>query len=66
MISCNEILSIDANQLSLQAEQKRDFAILANANALRVKVKEKEKTVKELDKALVNLEWSKKNVEFSN
>lgn len=64
MISCIEVLSGDVNQLSLQAEQKRDFAILANANLLRVKVKEKEKTVEELYQALVNLERSKKNVEF--
>ena len=64
MISCIEVLSGDANQLSLQAEQKRDFAILANTNSLRVKVKEKEKTVEELYQALVNLERSKKNVEF--
>ena len=47
-----EVLLIDANQLSPEAEQKRDFVILAKANALRAEAKEKEKTVKELDQAL--------------
>ena len=49
---------------SLLITLKRDFAMSANANLLRVKVKEKEKTVEELYQALVNLERSKKNVEF--
>ena len=49
---CIEVLLSDANQLSLEAEKKRDFAIMEKANALRSEAKEKEKTVKELYQAL--------------
>lgn len=47
MLRCIEVLLNEANQLSIVAEQ--------------IKAKENEKTVKELNQALVNLEQSKKN-----
>ena len=39
---CIEILLSVANQLNLKAEEKRNFAILVKAKALRAKVKAKE------------------------
>ena len=54
------MLNKDADQLSLEAEEKKDFTLLAKDNAFRNKSKEKETTVSDLDEALENLEKSKK------
>lgn len=48
----------------LKLNKNRNLCDLAKANELRAKEKEKEKTVKELDQALVNLERPKKNLKF--
>ena len=57
---CINALNKDADQLSLKAEEKKDFTLLAKANAFRNKSKEKETTISDLDEALENLEKSKK------
>ena len=57
---CINVLNKDADQLSLEAEENKDFTLLAKANAFRNKSKEKETTVNDLDEALENLEKLKK------
>ena len=59
LVNCIEVLKNDAHTLALEAEEKRDFTILAKSNALMKSAQEKEKIVLELDTALANLEKSK-------
>ena len=60
---CITILRRDADKLSSEAEEKRDFNLLTEANSFRKTASEKEKDIENLDKALKKLEQSKKELE---
>ena len=59
---CIESFKQDADKLSFQAEEKSDMTLLSKANAFRSSAKEKEKTLHQLECALIKMEESKKEL----
>ena len=52
----------DIETYSIAAEKEQKFELLSKANAFRDKVKEKTKTLSELDEALTKFTEQKKNI----
>ena len=59
---CIESFKQDADKLSFQAEEKSYMTLLSKANAFRSSAKEKEKTLHQLECALIKMEESKKEL----
>ena len=59
---CIESFKQDADKLSFQAEEQSDMTLLSKANAFRSAVKEKEKTLHQLECTLIKIEKSKEEL----
>ena len=59
---CIKSFKKDADELCLQAEEKSDMTLLSKANAFRSAAKEKEKTLRELECALIKIDKSKEEL----
>ena len=59
---CIEILKTDADNLSIEAEEKANLALLTKAKSFRKTILEKTKALKDLEDSIVKMEQSKKDL----
>ena len=57
-----ESMQVDVDNYLTRAEEKNDISCLVKANAFRKTVREKEDSVKELEKAIGKLEYELRNL----
>ena len=60
--SCVKSLQVDIEKYSIEAEEKKDFNILAKANSFRTTAKTKQETLHDLEKVLVKLDAELKTI----